>query len=218
MNNNSDDKKYYIQEENSNNYNIVIMAIGSFFLVIFLIFIFSDNELNINTIKVFSFFFLIWIFLCLIMRNDYSKIENYKNIVNTGIKVDGQIKSFKKVYPMDNSDNISVAYVLIINYKDPNTNVEKEFETPNVNFNPLTDLVSKKCSVYVDGNKAYATDFEINKNINNNIWQENELEHYNKQVKLERKINIIATPITIIEIIFFVFLFYQFIKYFFFSR
>ena len=153
------------------------------------------------------------------MNSNKKEIINTKDIAKNGIRVDAKIKSFKKGYPNNAKGDIHETYCLIISYKDPSTNIEKEFTTPYVNFNPLTDLASKKCSVFINKDKVYATDFIVDPTTNNsNIWSNEELSEYNKQLKVEKKINIIFTPLTIIELLLVLIPIYYFIEEFILSK
>ena len=49
----------------------------------------------------------------------------------------------------------------------------------------MTDLGSKKCSVLIDGNKVYATDFIVGKNIGKCLWDNNDksmIKYINKKM------------------------------------
>lgn len=121
--------------------------------------------------------------------------EKYNNIKNNGEKYEGEIiKIIKNKYldtgAGDSGGGIIERYSVVIKYLDSNNNI-KEYETPELNFNPNKDLGSNKCSVYDCNGNIYVTDFiskkdgdtpinlpniEICKNFNE--------EYYKKSIKI----------------------------------
>ena len=130
------------------------------------------------------------------------EIESLKKIVDIGKKTNGVIKDVKKIYKHSNSGRIIEEYCLIISYIDPFNNIEKEFITPSVIFNPIKDLKSKECDVYIYKEKVYVTNYDVNTNNEQIIWKEDELKQYNSQIKNDNKMilifEIIFLPITLI--------------------
>jgi hypothetical protein len=208
MNNNlrTPNEPNYLIEKDLMRSKPVLKGLAVAFIIVSIIIILFEQGITENVIKLIIFMIIFWIFVAIMLWFKKLMYTN-KNITNNGIKVEGTIKSFKMRYTSASEDtprNIEVFY-LIISYIDPKTNKEKEFKTPLVNFNPVNDLGSKKCSVWINKNKIYATDFVIGKNIGKNIWDRNDpsIIKYQKQRINHDFANIIGTILGILFILYF---------------
>ena len=176
----------YLKEKDLMKNGPVLKITGIGLVIVLIVFIFCEKGITENIIKMGFFCFIFWIFLAMLL---YLRKLIYTTdaVSNNSIKVEGTIIAFRMRYGSLSTDgprNIEM-FNLTISYIDPKTNQKKEFETPFINFNPVTDLGSKKCSVLIDGNKVYATDFIVGKNIGKCLWDNNDksmIKYINKKM------------------------------------
>lgn len=119
----------------------------------------------------------------------------YKNIKKNGQKYKGYIESFNYEKYQDihssNANKTRYRYILLIKYGENSV-----LKTPEIAFNPVRDLGSRECDIYVLGNEVYATGF-VKRKINENIiWDEDDesvlrLKEIKKNIYKENKLGII---------------------------
>ena len=138
------------------------------------------------------------------VRPTLNVIIKYKNIKKNGTKFEGYITSFNyekfwNIY-LDNNDKSQFKYTLNIKYGKNSI-----YKTPELNFNPIRDLGSRECSIYVFNNEVYATDFIKRKFNEKCIWDDYDESILNyKKIRKEyyqsHKLGIISTMIFLMAV------------------
>ena len=156
--------------------------------------------IGIIGILAFITLFYIIIFFRPVLKNIYK----YKKIKREGIKYDGYITSYNYEKYFDIRTNKYVEqYRYTLNIRYGKNSILK---TPEISFNPVRDLGSRECAIYVLNNEVYATDFIRRGFSEKIIWEEdNESVLYEKREKekyFEKyKIGIIIGAIFIVAVI-----------------
>lgn len=84
--------------------------------------------------------------------------RKYQNIKKNGIRVTGEI--LECTYRTEHiADSRTTYYNIIVKYYDTKTFEEITITTPDLNFNPYTQLGSKLCNVYILDDEVYVSDF-----------------------------------------------------------
>ena len=168
-------KKMCYAEEN---YSFLLLLF-TIFINIFCIF-YVVSELSTSKQDLFSYIgilcilFIIDIFYCITLyKKTFKNKIKYAKIKKEGTKYQGIITSFNydsytNIY-VDTTTKEYFAYTLNISYGDNSI-----FKTPIVAFNPINDLGSKECDIYVYNSQVYATGFRKRKIGENIIWDEND--------------------------------------------
>lgn len=105
---------------------------------------------------------------------DWKGVRYYKKnlkIKRYGQRLDGYIYDLEHNIDVGGRQ-IHIEYFLIIKYFNPFTNQEMLYKTPRINFNPIEDLGSRNCSVYIYNNEIYVSDFVNRLPNQNRIWSE----------------------------------------------
>lgn len=163
-------KLEYIYESSSNLLSIrLLIAIGILLEISFITFIIKDHSLGNLFPAIIVLLLILFGFYELKEMTSQKKYD--KEAIEKGTKVKGIIDS-----PIVRIDTYQESvknkkYYLLIKYKDPNTKKEVEFTTPELNFNPYSQLASQECSVYVYEDNIYVTDFIGVKNKGEGIWE-----------------------------------------------
>ena len=167
-------KMCYAEEDYS-----FLLFLFTIFINIFCIF-YVVSELSTSKQDLFSYIgilcilFIIDIFYCITLYKKTIKNRiKYAKIKKEGTKYQGIITSFNydsytNIY-VDTTTKEYFAYTLNISYGDNSI-----FKTPIVAFNPINDLGSKECDIYVYNSQVYATGFKKRKVGENIIWDEND--------------------------------------------
>ena len=82
-------------------------------------------------------------------------------------------KKYKKKNPFQ-YHGISSLFTLNISYDIDGS--KKTYTTPILGFNPIKDLASRNCNVYIYNNEIYVTDFEKNNDGTYHIWPQDSKE------------------------------------------
>ena len=157
--------------------------------------------IGIIGILAFITLFYIIIFFRPVLKNIYK----YKKIKREGIKYDGYITGYNYEKYFDIRTNKYVEqYMYTLNIRYRKNSILK---TPEISFNPISDLGSRECSIYVLNNEVYATDFKRRKYGEKIIWEDDdESVLYEKRKKKEYfekyKTGIIISSIFIATVIF----------------
>ena len=114
------------------------------------------------------------IFYCFVfLREELKNKFKYYKIKKEGTRYEGNIEGFN--YDsyihnyVDTNNKTYHAFTLNIRY-----GANALFKTPIVDFNPMRDLGSKECDIYVYNSQVYATGFRKRKIGENIIWDEND--------------------------------------------
>ncbi len=97
----------------------------------------------------------------------------YKKIKKNGTKFEGYIThfSYERYWNIYLNNNNKDQFKFTLNIKYGKNSV---YKTPELGFNPIRDLGSRECSIYVFNNEVYATDFVKRKFSENYLWDEND--------------------------------------------
>lgn len=152
-----------LYEEERKDFKELFLAIVIFSI---LGFIFYKTEHSAGII-VFVIAFLI---LLISQIKGYKIYNKHKKIKMYGERIVGTISDLE--YRVTNTKRPRVYYRLLVKYIDPKTNEEKNFLTPNINFDPIVELGSFNCSVYIYNNDIYVGDIHKQSSLQTSIWSE----------------------------------------------
>ena len=156
--------------------------------------------IGIIGILVFITLFYIIIFFRPVLKNIYK----YKKIKREGIKYDGYITGYNYEKYFDiRTDKYVEQYRYTLNISYGKNSILK---TPEISFNPVRDLGSRECAIYVLNNEAYATDFVRRGFSERIIWEEDDesvlYEKKEKEDYFEKyKISLLISAIFIVAVI-----------------
>ena len=163
----------FVDEKINSFSSIITIFINIFFSFLVYYSVKNYNEELVNYMWVFIILIIIDLFYLIIFIHPKLKIRNkYKNIKKNGQWYEGYIEDYtyeRSVNAQINTnDKTYSVYKLRIRYGDNSI-----FLTPNLGFNPVLALGSRKCDIYVYNNVAYATGFKRRKFGEQKIWNDN---------------------------------------------
>ena len=192
-------KKLIYKDEKINKIWVIVIC---FFYLPFIYFIWyfitMGVEETVNLFFAIAWFCLISIFLWSYLKDSIKLRKKFKMIKEKGVVYSAYIEGFNyeaKIEPVISSNEISSDWKIA---KDFTLNVsyiteegvKEHYVTPILGFNPITDIASRKCNIYLYKGEMYVTDFEINNDKNISLWSEDseEVQDYlekNKNIKKE---------------------------------
>ena len=178
-------KKLNYQDERFNIFIVIILSLFYLIIVPMILAIIDDDESGIAAI----IFLVVWIlfvtfFIYSYLKDSIKTRKKYKTIKEKGTKYSGYIESFNYdayIESVSNADTeissnwrVRKDFTLNISYDIDGS--KKTYTTPILGFNPIKDLASRNCNVYIYNNEIYVTDFEKNNDGTYHIWPQDSKE------------------------------------------
>ncbi len=132
------------------------------------------------------------------------KIKIHDEVLKKGMKIPGVIIRPEQEITYNEDGFKEKHYYLYVKYVDSKTNEEKEFKTEELAFNPFKKLKSNKCNVYIYNETIIAEDFEIAKNKEERVFEENNNFKPEKEIKKVDLITVLAIIMIVIASIIFI--------------
>ena len=132
------------------------------------------------------------------------KIKIHDEVLKKGMKIPGVIIRPEQEITYNEDGFKEKHYYLYVKYVDSKTNEEKEFKTEELVFNPFKKLKSNKCNVYIYNETIIAEDFEIAKNKEERVFEDNNNFKPEKEIKKVDLITVLAIIMIVIASIIFI--------------
>ena len=105
-------------------------------------------------------------------------------------------------------DDVKINFSLVVEYNDPYTGKLKKYKTPHVNFDPMKELGSKECGVYIYKGHVFVSDF-VKKTGSEIVFfiedfPEVQIDNINKKIILSRILYFIVSLVIMFLIVGFI--------------